>query len=301
MPGLPCREILEMRSVGLSERKVASLCGCGVKKVSEAIGSARRLGIGWPVPAKFSDDELEQLVDPLKPWRRHRPDFPEIREILSGRLKEEDLDAAYDSYAAESELVFTKPYVKVTFKRTLLNWLGSSDEGVSMRINWAAGEEVRVDWAGRTLGIVDADGRTAFAFLLVTTVPYSGYTFIRASLHGHADLARASLQHVRVLRRRSHLARVGQSGVDRLLQEGRREGRQPQVPGPGRPLRGHGRANEVATPTDKGAVEGHVSIMANRAMKTLEGLSFSSITQLNRAISELLALYNSKPSPALAA
>lgn len=112
MPRLPYREIIEMRSVGLSERKVASLCSCGVKKVSEVVGSARRLGIGWPVPAELSDDELEQLVDPLNPWRRYQPDFPAIREILGGRLKEEDLDAAYDAYVAEVELASTKPYVR---------------------------------------------------------------------------------------------------------------------------------------------------------------------------------------------
>ena len=141
MPRLPYREIIEMRSVGLSERKVASLCGCGVKKVGEVIGSARRLGIGWPVPAELSDDELEQLVDPLNPWRRHQPDFPAIRETLGGCLKKKDLDAAYDAYIAEAQLASTKPYVKATFKRALLNWLGSSGEGVSMRIR---SEERRV-------------------------------------------------------------------------------------------------------------------------------------------------------------
>lgn len=300
MPRLPYREIIEMRSVGLSERKVASLCGCGVKKVGEVIGSARRLGIGWPVPAELSDDELEQLVDPLNPWRRHQPDFPAIREILGGCLKKKDLDAAYDAYVAEAQLASTKPYVKATFKRALLNWLGSSGEGVSMRINWAAGEEVQVDWAGRTLGIVGADGRTAPAFLFVATMPYSGYTFIRASL----DMGMQTwLEHhcsmfeffggVPIWLAPDNLAQAvyfkkgGGKVVNRKYQD----------------LADHYgimvEPTRVATPTDKGAVEGHVRIMANRAMKTLEGLSFSSINQLNRAVSELLALYNSKPSPAL--
>ena len=42
------REIIELRSIGLSLEKVAYLCGCNEAKV------ATQLGLGWPVPIELA-------------------------------------------------------------------------------------------------------------------------------------------------------------------------------------------------------------------------------------------------------
>ena len=58
MSTLPYREIIELRSVGLSFEKVAFLCGCSTTKASAVSRRAAELGLGWPVPVELSDDEL---------------------------------------------------------------------------------------------------------------------------------------------------------------------------------------------------------------------------------------------------
>ena len=80
MARYPYREIIGLYSTGLSEGKVAHLCGCSTGKAGDVVRRARELGIGWPVPAELSDDDLEQLVDPLPGFRRHPPDFPRIAD-----------------------------------------------------------------------------------------------------------------------------------------------------------------------------------------------------------------------------
>ena len=70
MSRFPYRQIVELKSVGLSDKKVSFLCGCGVNKVRDVLAAARQIGVGWPVPAELSDDDLELMLDPLQPWRR---------------------------------------------------------------------------------------------------------------------------------------------------------------------------------------------------------------------------------------
>lgn len=78
MNGRGCREIIELRSVGLSLAKVAFLCGCSVAKASEVVSNAERIGVRWPVPVELTDDELARLVDPRKTMRRFACDYEEI-------------------------------------------------------------------------------------------------------------------------------------------------------------------------------------------------------------------------------
>lgn len=46
MSALPYREIIELRSVGLSFEKVAFLCGCSATKASAVSRRAAELGLG---------------------------------------------------------------------------------------------------------------------------------------------------------------------------------------------------------------------------------------------------------------
>lgn len=46
MSTLPYREIIELRSVGLSFEKVAFLCGCSTTKASAVSRRAAELGLG---------------------------------------------------------------------------------------------------------------------------------------------------------------------------------------------------------------------------------------------------------------
>lgn len=301
MARYPYREIIGLYSTGLSEGKVAHLCGCSIGKAGDVVRRARELGIGWPVPAELSDDDLEQLVDPLPGFRRHPPDFPRIADDLGvRRLGKGNRDAAYAVYLEHAAEADAPPYAESTFAGLFRDWIELPAFSLKMAVNWHAGEEVQADWAGRTLSIWDAEGTSAPAFLFVATLPYSNLTFIRASL----DMGSQSwLEH--------HVAMFAYFGgvplftvCDNVLTAVTLGGfNEKSLNRRYADLADHygtivipARANR---PDDKADVEGHVRIMANRIVGILAEMRFTSIAQLNSAIAELLEVFNEKLSAAL--
>ena len=115
MNGRECREVIELRSVGLSLAKVAFLCGCSVAKASEVVSNAERIGVRWPVPVELTDDELARLVDPRKTMRRFACDYEEILSEIPGR--EPDLREAYRLYCSRAEAAGEEPYVESSFRK----------------------------------------------------------------------------------------------------------------------------------------------------------------------------------------
>ena len=123
MARYPYREVIEPNSTGLSIERVAYLCGVGVCKAGNVLGAARRLGIGWPVPAELGGEELERLVDPLEGARRCRPDFPAIAKALgTERLRPRRAQEAYDLYLEMSRGGDKEPYAFWTFKKHMGRW-----------------------------------------------------------------------------------------------------------------------------------------------------------------------------------
>ena len=302
MSRFPYRQIVELKSVGLSDKKVSFLCGCGVNKVRDVLAAARQIGVGWPVPAELSDDDLELMLDPLQPWRRHQPDFKAIGSEAGKGLRAGDFPEVYGIYRDMAAAAGEEPYAESTLRQLYAAWLGGSKPPLHMRVDWSPAEEIQVDWAGKKIQLYGEDGLVAPAFLFVATSPYSSYTFIRASLDmgmqswlehhvamfsffGGAPLwlAPDNLAQAVTFGRQGHAGRT----VNRKYQD----------------LADHYGAMvlpaRVGTPTDKAAVEGHVRIMANRIIGVLEGMRFSTIDQLNDAVARLLAAYNAKPTHAL--
>ena len=291
MNGRECREIIELRSVGLSFAKVAFLCGCSAAKASEVVSNAERIGIRWPVPVELTDDELARLVDPRKALR-----FAcDYGEILSGLPEgKPDLREAYRIYCARAEAAGEEPYAEPSFKRRLSAWLRTRGRAPKMNINWSPGEEIQVDWAGRKLSLTGSDGTTVPVSLFVATSPYSDYTFVRASL----EMGMQSwLEH--------HVAMFEFFGgaplwlaPDNLATGVVFEGRNRSIRPAYAELAGHYGCDvlpaRVRSPRDKAAVESHVRIMANRIVGTLEQMEFSSIDQLNEAVRRLVDIYNDR-------
>lgn len=296
MNGRECREVIELRSVGLSLAKVAFLCGCSVAKASEVVSNAERIGIRWPVPVELTDGELARLVDPRKTTRRFACDYEGILSELPGR--EPDLGEAYSLYRSLAEAAGEEPYAEPSFRRRFSEWLAGRSRVPKMNINWSPGEEIQVDWAGRKLSLTGEDGATVPVSLFVATSPYSDYTFVRASL----DMGTQSwLEH--------HVAMFEFFGgaplwlaPDNLATGVVFEGRNRSIRPAYAELAGHYGCNvlpaRVRAPRDKAAVESHVRIMANRIVGTLSQMEFSSIDQLNEAVRRLVDIYNDRRMPA---
>jgi hypothetical protein len=298
MNDYPYREIIELRSVGLALGKIAYLCGCGAAKVSSVCTRAAELGLGWPVPVELTDDELARLLDPRGGHPRRAPiDFAAICRTLG---HEPDAGKPEEAYAVYLSIAEGEPYARSTFAEKLREWAKSRAFSVKMLINWHPGEEVQVDWAGKKLLLHNANGQETPVSLFVATLPYSDLTFVRASL----DMGMQTwLEHHRALF--AFLGGVPLFVAPDNLATG------VVFEKPGGPRKPHPRYRElcdyygamvlparVRRPTDKAAVESHVRIMANRIVGTLDQMRFSSIDQMNVAISELLDVYNDRPSAA---
>jgi len=63
---------------GLSNEQVARACRVSKGVVTQYTRRARELGLSWPLPSDFDDDELERR---LQGWRRGgpKPSFPRPR------------------------------------------------------------------------------------------------------------------------------------------------------------------------------------------------------------------------------
>ena len=286
MDGRGCREVIELRSIGLSFSKVAFLCGCSEANASEVCGNARAIGLRWPVPVELTDDELARLVDPRKTALRFVPDYAALKGKLgNGRV---DWDRAYGLYLEQAEGSGEDPYARSTFKERYSVWLATKGRPVKMNINWSPAEEIQTDWAGRKLQLHGRDDQVTPVFLFVATTPYSDYTFVRASL----DMGmQAWLEH--------HVAMFEFFGgapiwlaPDNLATGVVFKRGQRFVNPKYAELAAHYGCEvlpaRVRTPTDKAAVESHVRIMANSIVGTLEQMEFTSIGQLNLAIAKLL-------------
>ncbi|MBU5399286.1 DDE-type integrase/transposase/recombinase [Eggerthella lenta] len=292
----PYREIIEMQSIGISQAKVGFLCGCGSQKVKSITTRAKELGLGWPVPTELTDDELALLVDPHERFRCCQPDFARIADEVSGKLKIEKAESAYELYLRHSKEDGGIPYARVTFDRKLRAWLSATHPKIKMAINWHNAECCQLDWAGKTLYIHGDDGRKTPAYLFVATLPFSDYTFVRASL----DMKMMSwLEHN--MAAFEFFGGVPLFTIIDNLRVGVTFKRDGKV------INEHYQdlANHYDTvvlpaksysPTWKGAVELHVNLFANGLISMLEQMTFTSISQLNAAIEELLPIYNDRPT-----
>lgn len=294
MSALPYREIIELRSVGLSFEKVAFLCGCSATKASAVSRRAAELGLGWPVPVELSDDELARLVDSHDAARCNPVDLEDIQGRAGRRLDAGDVEEAYAAYVDLS--VDRPPYVFATFCERFVQLVKARARGAKMLVNWHPGEEVQVDWAGRKLSLYGAGEEVTPVSLFVATLPYSDKTFVRASLEmgmqswlEHHKAMFAYFGGAPLFVAPDNLA----TGV--VFDEDRERSIHPRY----QELADHYGAMvlpaRVRTPTDKAAVESHVRIMANSIAGVLEQMRFTSLGQLNLAIAELLEVYNDRP------
>lgn len=69
------REILRLKSQGISEQNIASSLKCSRNTVSKAMLRANKLNIRWPLEVDYSNGELEELLFPKEsaPVSTHRP------------------------------------------------------------------------------------------------------------------------------------------------------------------------------------------------------------------------------------
>jgi transposase len=169
------RQMLRLHHDGVSAREIGRTLGVARSTIQDNLERARAAGIGWPLPAEWTDEVLEQRlfsrsgVRPGRRWRKE-PDWTALaRELKRPGVNlmvvwEEHREVHPDGYGYSR---FCDLYRE--FERRI---------SPVMRQHHVAGDKVFVDYSGKKIAIVDpATGEVGEAEIFVAVLGASNYTY----------------------------------------------------------------------------------------------------------------------------
>lgn len=289
------KEILRLKSLGLSNAEVASACGCGRNTVTRTLQRAKNALLSW--------DEAKQLpsnvvTERLFPESQNRPVYrmPDYEQVHKEMQKSGvTLSLLWVEYCEQCRAAGELPYQSTQFNKYYADYVHKTK--ATMHLNHKPGETMQVDWAGDTMGIVDTDtGELIPAYLFVSVLPYSGYAYTEAFLDEKQEAWINA--HVNAYRYFGGVTRILvpdnlKTGVikntknETVLNRSYREMAEHYGTAviPARPR----------TPKDKAFVEGSVGVVSTWIIAALRNRRFFSLDELNEAVSEKLYEFNHKP------
>lgn len=288
------REMLRLLwDCGLSQRQVASCCGTGKTTVVECAARARRSGLTWPEVLELSDEALESRLYPrpsaMPALQRPVVDWSQVHQELKG--KGVTLQLLWEEYKAREP----RGYGYSRYCELYHQWRGQADR--TMRQVHVAGEKLFVDYCGQTVAVIDAEtGESREAQVFVAVWGASNYTYAEATWS--QSLPDWIGSHVRAFEFSGGLPEAVvpdnlRSGVSKTCRY------EPELNPTYQDLATHyGVAvlpARVRKPRDKAKVEVGVQVVERWILARLRHQRFFSLSQLNRAIGELLIRLNERP------
>ncbi|MBT3399911.1 MAG: IS21 family transposase [Rhodospirillaceae bacterium] len=178
LPMRKIRDVLRLKYAGFSERQIAASLNIGATTAGEYIRRARQAGLAWPLPTDLSDEALERLLFPPPPGRapvaRPQPDWPMIHR--ERRKPDVTLSLLWEEYRA----IHPTGYSQSRFCELYSQWEGRLSP--TMRQHHVAGEKLFVDYAGRTVEVIDGTtGEIREAEIFVAALGASNYTYAEAT------------------------------------------------------------------------------------------------------------------------
>jgi transposase len=173
------REVLRLKlDGGQTNRRIARSCQISRPTVSDYLGRFAEAGLQWPAAAVLDDATLEQALFPpvaVAPTAgRAVPDWSHVHREL--RRKGVTLTLLWHEYKA----AHPEGYQYSWFCDQYRAWTGKLD-GV-MRQEHRGGEKLFVDYAGRTVEVVDRrTGEIRLAQIFVAVLGASNYTYAEAT------------------------------------------------------------------------------------------------------------------------
>jgi transposase len=293
LPMRKVREILRLSAGGLSKRKIAASLGLSPTAAGDCVQRARQAGVVWPPLPELSDAALERLLYPSeaaveKP--RPQPDWAAVhlelkRPGVTLQLLWEEHRAVHPDAHGYSQ------YCEI-YKR----W--KSRLTPTMRQTHVAGERLMVDYAGKTLEVIDGrTGEVCVAQLFVAVLASSNYTYAEATStqslsdwigsHTRAFSFYGGLTAIVVvdnLKSGVTKACFYEPAVNRTYAE--MAAHYGVVVVPARPYR----------PRDKAKAEGAVLLATRWIIAKLRNQQFFSLTDLNAAIRDCVTQLNDRHS-----
>ena len=289
------KEILRLHSLGINNTRIAESCGCARSTVISTLQRADTLGINWSNIQGLSEQDVSKKLYPrTTEGRQYRmPDYEQIHKEM--QKSGVTLSLLWVEYCEQCRAVGELPYQSTQFNKYYADYVHKTK--ATMHLNHKPGETMQVDWAGDTMGIVDTDtGELIPAYLFVSVLPYSGYAYTEAFLDEKQEAWINA--HVNAYRYFGGVTRILvpdnlKTGVikntknETVLNRSYREMAEHYGTAviPARPR----------TPKDKAFVEGSVGVVSTWIIAALRNRQFSSLAELNEAVSERLYEFNHKP------
>jgi len=171
-------EVLRLTAQGLSVREVARSLGMPATTAQGYLERARRAGVGWPLPEGLDErgleDRLFQRPELVNVRGRPEPDWREVNRELK-RGKHVTLQLLWREFKEANP----QGHGYTQFCRHYRSWQGQQD--VVMRLSYAAGERMFVDFCGDQVPVVDSEtGEVWQAEVFVAVLGASGYLYTEA-------------------------------------------------------------------------------------------------------------------------
>jgi len=297
MPGerLPMRKIIDvlrLHAEGLSKRKIAASLSIGATSAGDCVRRAKRAGLSWPLPEGLDEDALERLLYPTNTTTpgevRPQPDWAAVHREL--RRPGVTLQLLWEEYRS----TYPEGYGYSRYCDLMRAWEGRLSP--TMRQLHVAGERMFVDYAGKTLELIEpATGELRVCQLFVAVLGASNYTYAEATFT--QSLVDWIGSHVRAF---SFFSGVASLTVSDNLKSGVIKAcfYEPSVNRTYADMAAHyGTAIVPARPRkprDKAKVEVGVQVATRWITAKLRNRRFFSLTELNGAIRELLTPLNER-------
>lgn len=288
------REVLRLHFVaGLSIRQIHRSTKISVGAVQSLLKRAKELDISWPVD-HLDDAQLAQRFYPNADTRTSTrfqvPDWAEVKQQLAHKGVTKQL--LWEEYCQQYP---NRCYSYSQYCDRYLTWLKKQKR--SMRQHHKAGEVLFVDYAGKTMPIVDGHtGEIRQAQIFVAAMGASNYYYSEATWS--QSLQDWLESHVRAF---EFIGGVPQTVVPDNLRSGVSKACKydPDVNPSYQQLAQHYGTVILPTrprkPKDKAKVEVGVQIIERWILARLRHQSFFSLGELNQCIQALLTEVNQKP------
>lgn len=289
------KEILRLKSLGMTHTSIAASCGCGRNTVTRVLHRARECGLTWEAAQKLAPNEIQKQMfpsDAVKPTYK-MPDYEWVhREMQKSGVT---LSLLWVEYCEQCRAAGELPYQSTQFNKYYAEYVHKTK--ATMHLDHKPGETLQVDWAGTTAHVLDTStGELLNAYLFVAVLPYSGYAYVEA--FGDMKQDAWITAHVNAYRFFGGVTRILTS--DNLKTGVIKNSRSETVINKAyQEMSEHYGTAIIPTrprkPKDKAFVEGSVGVVTTWILAALRNQQFLSLRELNEAIQDRLYEFNHKP------
>jgi transposase len=171
------REILRLyHELKLGKKQIAKACSVSPSTVVEYVRKAEAAGLRWPLPEELDDTSIEARLFPVESPRRQGRPMPEMAEVRKElQSKGVTLQLLWHEYKEQ----YPDGYQYSQFCERYRRWTKTLD--LSLRQEYLAGEKMFIDFAGKTIPILNRyTGEITQAEIFVTVLGASNYTYAEA-------------------------------------------------------------------------------------------------------------------------